>query len=739
MGADQLVHTVCLHTRDATSTSEGRFTLQVPGNPAVNSAVKVALGSLEFPVVQYTVEEDWSRVYFSEGYRLNERTARMVFEEGTERGTQRTEVVLPMHLNPVTKYSRLDSERMLVECWHPHGLFAQDGSCLVPTIEWGDVEILCGPLGVLLLTRLALRFESSTSFSVPWKGVIPDGEMRHCGYLHVPTIPCPTALCKLLTRAVAGSGALAVSQVEYDPARNRTAVVAPRYPPGTRDFYFIRLMRSPLTTLLGYPSEQHYRRFAMKQPAAFIAGAEATDHLPPLRLPSEQFYGWGSVAVPPGWYAPQHRPMTTGNPLRLTQQLELALNRMYFPLPERVPSGALTGHFIIFVDPCGHMHDCAIPCGKYSPTSFARHVERTMTIQCRETAPGCSFLVEYDAASEKFTFACNMTDAETVAGSGHAAFALLFNHPMSIDAARIGFDDLPLYGSHQYTSTTTVAIPRLNVPSEAEEPRWHQNVYRVTEIPHQKRIRVHAVPVPTLTGVVESYDHDTSHLTVRTYASGLPFSHGFQVGSVVLVSPSGPAAVCEPGESGERQVRPCPLAPLWRRAGVVVQTSDDDATLVILAVRNQSRMGECVGGALHLHSSAQPFSLCLGTLPKSMSPPMLGFPAGAHESGGKAGTVPCEAPYVHSLDHPDYVLLYLIEGNKAAAISHQHGANTTSPFAKIVLYPMFREERMLPRDTTLLSGSSLNRFTLQFRNPDGTPYHFHGAQFSISLNFVAVA
>ena len=59
-------------------------------------------------------------------------------------------------------------------------------------------------------------------------------------------------------------------------------------------------------------------------------------------------------------------------------------------------------------------------------------------------------------------------------------------------------------------------------------------------------------------------------------------------------------------------------------------------------------------------------------------------------------------------------------------------------FCKLSLYPLFREERMLPRDTTLLR-DNLHTFTLAFWNPDlRTPYHFHGAEFSFSLNFVSV-
>ena len=90
------------------------------------------------------------------------------------------------------------------------------------------------------------------------------------------------------------------------------------------------------------------------------------------------------------------------------------------------------------------------------------------------------------------------------------------------------------------------------------------------------------------------------------------------------------------------------------------------------------------------------------------------------------------------MDHPDYILIHFSEGKLTTGLQHTYGSKSTSPFAKLVLYPMFREERMLPRETTLLSGESLSTFTIRFTNPDGTPYHFHGANFSFSLNFIKV-
>ena len=92
---------------------------------------------------------------------------------------------------------------------------------------------------------------------------------------------------------------------------------------------------------------------------------------------------------------------------------------------------------------------------------------------------------------------------------------------------------------------------------------------------------------------------------------------------------------------------------------------------------------------------------------------------------------------MHCLDHPDYVLLTFSESS-GAGLTHSYDGEHKDVWCKLSLFPLFREERMLPRDTTLLS-NQLSRFTIAFWNPDmRTPYRFHGAQFSFSLAFVSI-
>ena len=246
-------------------------------------------------------------------------------------------------------------------------------------------------------------------------------------------------------------------------------------------------------------------------------------------------------------------------------------------------------------------------------------------------------------------------------------------------------------------------------------------------------------------------------LRARTYSSPVPYAHGLIAGDIVHITalPAAKVGLMKMNEVGEwavEDVQRCPLAPRWGRSGVVMPSDGSTSGFampnweqvdVVFQVRPTSELSSCIGLALALQIETQPFNLCFG-LAKSVPSRTLGFPEGATQWGVDGSVVssndlrvpPFIAPSLHMLDHPDYVLMYLTEGKVGSTLQHRSGGATTMPFAKIVLYPLFREERMLPRDTTLLSGESLAQFTVRFTNPDGTPYHFHDVDFSFSLNFV---
>tara|TARA_B110000046_G_scaffold176480_1_gene202207 strand:- start:557 stop:2749 length:2193 start_codon:yes stop_codon:yes gene_type:complete len=718
-------------------------------------AIKVSLGSLEFPIVQWTIEELWNRLYFSEGFRITPDLSWLRLYERVDTEPEGTELIarIPPFMNQIANACDDGHGWTKVVCTHAHALWVNGRASILAVIDWGDVEIICSGFGRISLSLLhaagRLVYVSETEFLMP----TPDHSSKHAGFIHVPTYPSPSSLCDVLTHVLTHMPTKARHQIVYDPRENHACLEATAYPEGAAMFT-LRLYGSPLAQLLGYTSPMHERVFHRPASAENRRTADNydfyvqnTDH-PPLRLASDAFGAWHHVELTPGWYAPAHRPMCTGAPLRLPQELELCLNRLNFAQPERIPSGMVTGHFIIFTDPGGTTHNCPIYVGRYSAETLCAALETEMTRLARRTMPGTVFTVDY--GNSRFTFCCEVADGDIVRP---APFSLLFHHPASIDPARIGFDTVALYGHDTYTSNRPISVP-----SHQCLLRPPINTYRVQEIGHQKRLRISPAPVPPLTGLILRYEVASHTLKLRMHAGQLPYAHGLVTGDVVHITASTAqeAELFGPTKEGAWEpssARRCPVAPMWGRSGIVVDPivpggvamPNSENTDVCLRVRPTPELADCCGMIVAINVEIQPFNLCFG-MHRSVPPKTLGFPRGATQWGidganlsGRFRIPPFEAPAVHALDHPDYVLVYLNEGKTSAALQHRYGNNTTVPFCKLVLYPLFREERMLPRDTTLLSGESLSTFTLRFTNPDGTPYQFHNVDFSFSLNFIKVS
>jgi hypothetical protein len=234
-----------------------------------------------------------------------------------------------------------------------------------------------------------------------------------------------------------------------------------------------------------------------------------------------------------------------------------------------------------------------------------------------------------------------------------------------------------------------------------------------------------------------------STVRVRTHVNRVPFANGYREGDVVVLATCGSATVL--GEDGkERKLEPS-VAKIPVRCRCLVVNADNDADVAVMTLLVPSLNGLMdVGTALQVTSVAEPWNACVGVHSRSLPPHLLGMRPGATQ-WGVDGTVadlegrllpPIEAPNVHCLDHPDYVLITFSE-SAGAHLEHSFDNENKQVFCKLSLYPLFREERMLPRDTTLMRGN-MSTFRIAFWNPDmRTPYHFHGAEFSFSLNFMS--
>ena len=375
----------------------------------------------------------------------------------------------------------------------------------------------------------------------------------------------------------------------------------------------------------------------------------------------------------------------------------------------------------------------------------------SMTSLASPSTPGVSFDVAY--FDDRFVISC---EVQTPYGMKPAVFSLLFNHPLQFDPEKIGFSALTYSGATSYASTSLCHIPNFDSRKawDAPESLWRSpsNVYRVSELGAEQRFRFHAIAAPNMTCIILSYDASNSVLTLRTHVGILPFAHGLQLDDIVNISTARPGDALVPTEEGwtEQSIEPCPLEDAFGRQAIVcenVEFGSDPVTACTLSlrVRPTPQLTECVGMSVSVLRTLQPFNICTDVLPKSLTSEHTGLDIGATQYGThgsvKSPTMmrqlpPFDAPKVHNLDPPSYVLIYLDEGKRGTLLQHAYGNSTTTPLAKMVLTPLFRDERMLPRDTTILSGESLTRFTIRFTNPNGSEYNFKGAHISLSLNLI---
>lgn len=779
-GASQILYTLCLQTRDAIDCSRpGCFVFRPPGDMPRKKAIKVSLGSLEFPMTQWSVEQSRNRVYVNEGHRIQREWSTLELrirssydgprdddekggEDDDDDSVEDASVSLPLHLNPIVKWSRdTSSSQYVVTCMHPHGLFSPSGSCVLTDAQLESARLIATPFGCVSMESIA--YVSDTSFTVPApRGANPltagMTSAPRAGYVHVPCLQNPTSLARAITRACHGlrNGDLSIA-FTYDAPRNEMRV-AVRSHRGRHD---VRFECTRLSTLLGLGSgaPRDVTVDASAPPPSGEGWMMASSTTSSSReVATEPVSWWHPVSLTPGWYTPAQRTMCTGPPLRMPDELELALNRLYFPVPESIEEGGMTAYFLIFADPCGRTFRVPVPTGMYTPHALCALLADEMTRLAAPSTPGVSFSVDYDDATRRVCFACEVRSSRD--GKVRAApFSLHFGHPLQFHPRRIGFETHSYTGSSSYTAPNECLVLNMHPPrdgggggvsTEYDVPQ--SNLYRVVEVGHQKRFRVHSTPLPHPVGIVERYDEAESVLVVRTYVGNLPYSHGLAPSDVVGVyAVTRPVAVLASDEAGvwtERPVTACPLAASYERLCVVLPPENGasvDTTVARLRVPSTPELADCVGTAVQLQRSVQPFNLCMGTLPRSLAPHALGFPPGATQHGvdgsvhdRRLGRVPpFDAPRVHDLDHPDYILMYLDEGKRGTLLQHANAGSTTTPLAKIVLYPNLREERMLPRDTSLLSGESLSTFSVRFANSDGTPYEFHGAEFSFSLNLLS--
>ena len=697
------VATICFHTRDAVEREDSALTFEMPAHRLpVQQATKVALASCEFPMVQHTIEPEWNRLWICEGIHISAHATLEVVSHsnGDLEESRPVRLTLPPRINQVVSSVRR-GRWLEVECADPHGLAGAGGA----PMDIGDANDAPRVFTATGIDAPISNFEALTPTRFACSPLAGTTGGEDAVYVVSPVCAGPHVLCAWLTQSARGAIPGLRLQFVYDALEDmiRLRVTADGAPDGT----IFRVVPTSLAHTCGISTA-----------SVRVGGAGSRE------VPSVQTSLWDYIEAPVGFYAPCHRPMCTGQPLRFGSELEAAANRFYFPLgppPSALPN-ATTPHLLVFSSPDGDICIAEVPCGRYTPDGLCSHLETAMASAIpKGSATPCAFTVWRDVRN-RFCIACEKKGPSGIVQP--ATFGLLFHHPLNLDPERLGFAAQPLSGAHTYVAPTPTRVASVAVVGDGapKHVRVASNVLRVAEVVSQKRFQVHGSAPPSMVATVEAVTASRvgggAVMVLRTLVNNNLFAHGFQPGDVVQVgAPSGGAR-----------------APVW---GVVSSLGKEATVVCVHAMRGAAAADD----VLALTTPApMPWNLCF-CKPRTLPAHLVGFRPravlwgkdGSVEDGEGRARPPFEAPYTHCLDHPDYVLMTLSEAGGAGLV-HIHRGEVKHIFCKLTLYPLFREERMLPRDTTLLH-SHLSRFTLCFWNPDFTPYRFHGAEFSFSLNF----
>ena len=142
-----IVHTVCMDTRDALRRKDGEFAFRLAGdNPRIN-AIKVGLGSLEFPMVQWSIEESSNLLYFSEGIVIDADRNALSLVEVSDAAAHEFACRCAC-VNEIVEISARAGDWKAIRTKTPtaHAVFRQRAQHRVRR-RLGGVEIVCSSMG----------------------------------------------------------------------------------------------------------------------------------------------------------------------------------------------------------------------------------------------------------------------------------------------------------------------------------------------------------------------------------------------------------------------------------------------------------------------------------------------------------------------------------------------------------------------------------------------------------------
>jgi len=659
---------------------------------------QLSLCSAELPLPQYTVESTGNKVYFSEGLALvaNTLQEQPVRQFQLQVNSTTTTATLPAYLNAVIAVDASDPTNPVFTTEFEHGLELSN------QWTWGaPVQLISTNLGqwvslstnnpdmvILNTTQFMLMNQPAVAY-VPTNGLF--------GYVHAPPIATPQDLARIVQAGLN----LATDQVrvtyQTDTGCFCIQYVAPGTgscvdpPPTAQDFVQIVIpTAASLPVLMGFACGAG----SVPLPTQPAVDCQRDDVLLP-RQPQDckstvlcgQFGSAcsGCATIPPGNYTFEG----------FAAQLALQLNRFYFD-PGSAADPLLRPVFA-FSNSVGTFFSFAVEYGLYTPFTLAQFLEDQMNTADATTN---AYSVTYDTTLAKFVFA-----------NPDQTFGLEFGDPtQTLAPILLGFDAVNYRGNSQYQSVFDVNSPILTCCEGTSIPaRSSAYVYGVRADTSQNRYILN-VGKPVC---VDGASTDLGGGILEVVSTGAaPVAHGLQVEDVVVLTITG---------TGTFRLRVVEVVDaLTFRADIGSVT----ALVGLAAQASVSCLANPVVSNLLLSSTKHP-----NVLPGRF----LGLPQ-QDLLFSPGVTPPFQSQFNVDLSAPKHLLLVLDTPQGATHTNHRWlQDNIPNVFAKIILYPQFRLERIYPMTMYVPQVEDLTSLKFRFLNPDHTPYQFHGQNWSVTI------
>jgi hypothetical protein len=752
-------YTLCLDSTNRNTEQfpePNDFPLELKSSPSKLSTCLMSMGSIELPLAQNNIECLWNRIYFDEGFRAEvDITATSsavtptlairqfdISDPDVAGGVPQT-VCIPAYLNPIVQIA-VAGPVVTFTTFFEHCLGAT-GGVASQWLAWNDpirLVTLNTPSSTddIVSGNTSLVVTGPNTFSLTY--ALPPAALgpvvfppANLGFLYAPTIQTPSQLAAVVNAAISETLLAGIIRLDYNTFTN--------------EFTFSRTRGFPVnqgeTTLINAAGYSLLSRLGFRIGVTVFSSTVKRTHCQPSfqnqRLPTTigPYQAVGNQTSCDPWVGYVQLDCCTYAAGDLATEIKFEFNRMYVEcaclenavLIPPVPTTNNAGTFV-FSNQCGVCCQVDVPCGMYSPDFMAQFLENAMNTATCTTPALVQYTVIYVAETEQFVFsASHPTTGVPV------IFGLEFGISGELLHSRLGFEAKCYRGQSSYTSPMPVHVPSTGCGLSSRQSRW---IYNWSQNECGNRFELATCKVPcigdttglnsiTVVGatVEVEVDHPTGWLEcdmVTMYVASTGATHTFHVISAVFNTGAVPSWTYTLDNGGGVVFPPAPV-PI---ADYCFCTEGEPVFNVYFYEMQQ--------GLRCKNYATQP-------LPRSIIPTLIGFEVGTYEYASEphpdygpdyvSNTL--VSPNHHSVRYPNYLLVLLKDVNGSDYVQHRWKEdNIGDLFAKIVLYPDFRLERLYAMRFNAAGNESIGKVHFCILNPDHTLYNFHGRNWSMTLS-----